>query len=76
MSLGYGLALMVAICVSGGVSGGHLNPAVTLAMAAIKKLRWAQVVQSVQRGALLVLEPVYIAGQYLVLNTVGSKVHY
>ena len=33
IALGYGLALMVGICASGGVSGGHLNPAVTLAMA-------------------------------------------
>jgi len=52
VSFGYGLALMVGICVSGGVSGGHLNPAVTLAMAVMKKLRWAQL-------------PVYWAGQYL-----------
>ena len=28
---------------SGGVSGGHLNPAVTLAMAAIKKLKPIQI---------------------------------
>jgi len=52
VSLGYGLALMVGILASGGVSGGHLNPAVTLAMAAVGKLRWPQV-------------PVYMAGQYL-----------
>jgi len=52
VAFGYGLALMVGICVSGGVSGGHLNPAVTLAMAVMKKLRWAQL-------------PVYWAGQYL-----------
>jgi len=52
VALGYGLALMCGICMSGGVSGGHLNPAVTLTMAVLKKLRWAQV-------------PVYMAGQYL-----------
>jgi len=52
ISLGYGLALMIGICISGGVSGGHLNPAVTLAMAAIKNLKLIQV-------------PVYMAGQYL-----------
>jgi len=49
---GYGLALMIGICISGGVSGGHLNPAVTLAMAAIKNLKPIQI-------------PIYMAGQYL-----------
>ena len=43
ISLGYGLALMIGICISGGVSGGHLNPAVTLAMAALRKLKPIQV---------------------------------
>jgi len=52
ISFGYGLALMIGICISGGVSGGHLNPAVTLAMAAINNLKLNQV-------------PVYMAGQYL-----------
>jgi len=52
IAFGYGLALMVGILVSGGVSGGHLNPAVTVSMACIKKLKWKQV-------------PVYMAGQYL-----------
>jgi len=50
--LGYGLGLMIGILASGGVSGGHLNPAVTLAMAAIKKLKPIQI-------------PIYMAGQYL-----------
>lgn len=49
---GYGLALMIGILVSGGVSGGHLNPAVTLAMVATRKLKLIQL-------------PVYWAGQYL-----------
>ena len=43
ISFGYGLALMIGICISGGVSGGHLNPAVTLAMAAVKNLKPMQV---------------------------------
>ena len=52
VALGYGLALMVGILVSGGVSGGHLNPAVTLTMAFMGKCRWIQV-------------PVYWCAQYL-----------
>ena len=52
VALGYGLALMIGILASGGVSGGHLNPAVTLAMASIKKCKWIQV-------------PVYWGAQYL-----------
>jgi len=52
ISFGYGLALMIGICISGGVSGGHLNPAVTLAMAAVGHLKPIKV-------------PVYMSGQYL-----------
>ena len=51
IAFGYGFALIIGILASGGVSGGHLNPAVTLAMAVIKKCKWIQV-------------PVYMAGQY------------
>ena len=52
VAFGYGLALTLGIMASGGVSGGHLNPAVTLAMATLKKCKWIQV-------------PVYWAAQYL-----------
>jgi len=49
---GYGFALMIGILVSGGVSGGHLNPAVTLSMAVLKKCSWIHV-------------PIYMMAQYL-----------
>ena len=40
--LGWGLALAGAIYVSGGVSGGHVNPAVSLGMASVGKLAWGK----------------------------------
>ncbi|XP_040582079.1 aquaporin-9 [Lepeophtheirus salmonis] len=52
IALGYGFALTIGIFVSGGVSGGHLNPAVTLAMASIKKMKWK-------------LVPIYMIAQYI-----------
>lgn len=52
IAFGYGFALIMGILVSGGISGGHLNPAVTLTMAVLKKCKWIQV-------------PVYMAGQYI-----------
>ena len=42
---------MMGIYVSYGVSGGHLNPAVTVAMAVSGKLPWKKV-------------PIYMIGQY------------
>jgi len=38
IAFGFGLGLMVAILISGGVSGGHINPAVTLAMVLLNKM--------------------------------------
>ncbi|GAO49735.1 hypothetical protein G7K_3878-t1 [Saitoella complicata NRRL Y-17804] len=37
---GWGIAVMLAVYVSGGVSGGHLNPAVTLANCVFRKFPW------------------------------------
>lgn len=42
--LGWGIAVTVAVYIGGFMSGAHLNPAVTLAMAAIGSLPWSQVV--------------------------------
>lgn len=43
INLGYGLALVLGLYASIGVSGGHLNPAVTFAMAVRGQLCWLKV---------------------------------
>ncbi|KAI1283111.1 Aquaporin-9 [Halotydeus destructor] len=49
---GWGMALTAAIYVCGRVSGGHVNPAVTLGMCSVGKLPWRKL-------------PHYFAGQYI-----------
>ncbi|GIY70643.1 aquaporin-2 [Caerostris darwini] len=51
-AFGWGLALTMAIAISGGISGGHVNPAVTMAMATVKKCPWDHTLP-------------YIASQYI-----------
>lgn len=41
---GWALAVAMAVYVAGGVSGAHLNPAVTLAFAVRRELPWSKVV--------------------------------
>src|SRR5277367_149522 len=50
--LGWGLAVTFGIYVAGTISGAHLNPAVTLAMAGTGRMPWAKV-------------PHYIIAQFL-----------
>lgn len=43
ITLGWAFAVIVAVYISGGVSGAHLNPAVTLALAAKRGFPWGKV---------------------------------
>lgn len=43
INLAWGFAVTMGIYVAGGVSGAHLNPAVTLALAVRRDLAWAKV---------------------------------
>ncbi|MCF3960452.1 MIP/aquaporin family protein [Streptomyces fuscigenes] len=43
ISWGWGLAVMVGAYIAGGVTGAHLNPAVTLAFAVRRALAWRRV---------------------------------
>lgn len=52
VNIAWGLAVTMGVYVAGGVSGGHLNPAVSVAFALIGKLTWWKV-------------PIYCLAQYL-----------
>jgi hypothetical protein len=43
INLGWGLGVMLGVYAAGGVSGAHLNPAVTLALAVTRGFAWAKV---------------------------------
>lgn len=52
ITIGWAFAVIVAVYVSAGVSGAHINPAVTIALAVKRGFPWSKV-------------PVYIGGQFI-----------
>lgn len=65
ITFGWGLGVAIAVYVSGPLSGAHLNPAVTIALASVGKFPWADV-------------PAYITAQMLgaFLGAVVVWLHY
>ena len=62
--------MMLGMMVSGGVSGGHLNPAITVAIASIGKFPWWKVnirYSGFNKNFRFILcqVPHYVAAQYL-----------
>ncbi|XP_042543764.1 aquaporin-9 [Dipodomys spectabilis] len=52
INVGFAMAVVTAIYVTGGVSGGHINPAVSLAMCVFGRMRWYKL-------------PFYVGAQFL-----------
>ncbi len=78
--LGWGLAVMLGIYVCGAISGAHLNPAVTLALAVRGKLAWNKVLAywlAQVLGAFVAAAILYFVYQGAIQNAVtlatGSK---
>jgi len=44
INLGWGLGVMLGVYAAAGISGGHLNPAVTLALAVCRRFPWSKLI--------------------------------
>ncbi|XP_004578102.1 aquaporin-9 [Ochotona princeps] len=52
LNVGFAMSVVMAIYVTGGVSGGHINPAVSLAMCVFGRMKWSKF-------------PFYVGAQFL-----------
>ncbi|KAG3261940.1 aquaporin 9, transcript variant X2 [Ictidomys tridecemlineatus] len=52
INVGFAMAVVMAIYVTGGVSGGHINPAVSFAMCVFGRMKWSKL-------------PFYVGAQFL-----------
>ena len=74
--LGWGLAVMLGIYVAGAISGAHLNPAVTLALAVRGKLSWGKVLPywvAQILGAFVAAAILYFVYHGAIVQAVGGK---
>src|SRR5437762_415327 len=78
--LGWGLAVMLGVYAAGAISGAHINPAVTLALAARGKFPWNKVLPywaAQVLGAFIAAVIVYLVyhgaiDHYIISNTVSG----
>ncbi|HEY4383805.1 MAG TPA: MIP/aquaporin family protein [Ktedonobacteraceae bacterium] len=76
IALGWGFAVMLGIYVAGAISGAHLNPAVTLALAARGKLPWNKVLPymgSQVLGAFIAAAILFFVYHGAIMNAAGGK---
>jgi len=74
--MGWGLAVMLGIYVCGAISGAHLNPAVTLALAVRGKLAWNKVLAywlAQVLGAFVAAAILYFVYQGAIVHAAGGK---
>src|SRR5437764_10244436 len=72
---GWGFAVMLGIYVAGAVSGAHINPAVTLALASRGKFPWSKVLPywgAQVLGAFVAAAILYFVYQGALVNAAGS----
>src|SRR6266550_6028846 len=73
---GWGLAVMLGIYVAGAISGAHINPAVTLALAVRGKLPWNKVLPywlSQVLGAFVAAFILYFVYQGALVNALAAN---
>jgi glycerol uptake facilitator protein len=76
IALGWGFAVMLGIYVAGAISGAHLNPAVTLALAVRGKVAWNKVLPYMGAqvlGAFIAAMILYFVYQGAIVNAAGTQ---
>jgi glycerol uptake facilitator protein len=76
IALGWGFAVMLGIYVAGAISGAHLNPAVTLALAVRGKVAWNKVLPYMAAqilGAFIAAMILYFVYQGAIVNATGAN---
>ena len=75
-SLAFGLAVVAMAYTIGGISGGHINPAITLAMAITGRMSWKEAINYMGFqliGAFLGSAILYVTSFLSVLNGTGAN---